>query len=80
MVVPPVAGVRSVTGSHAAVGFKASGAFAAAPYSEVHQQSALVRLLSPFIEDPRPGWLLATYFLVGVAIGVGAAFGLWGQP
>lgn len=69
-------GGGSVTGATA---MKASGAFSASSYSGVHQQSALVRMLSPFIEDPRPRWLLATYFLVGVAIGLGAAFGLWGQ-
>lgn len=56
-----------------------SGQFAVAQYSGIHQQSALVRLLSPFIEDPRPRWLLGVYFLLGVAAGVGAAFGLWGQ-
>jgi hypothetical protein len=42
-------------------------------------QSALMRMMAPFVEDPRPGWLLAGYFLVGVAVGIGAAFGLWGQ-
>jgi hypothetical protein len=65
----------SATGS----GIKVSGSYAAHSLSGVHQQSALVRVLSPFIEDPRPRWLLALYFLAGVAIGVGAAFGLWGQ-
>lgn len=57
-----------------------SGQFSVRSYpGAAHQQSALVRLLSPFIEDPRPRWLLAMYFILGVALGVGAAFGLWGQ-
>jgi hypothetical protein len=58
---------------------KASGTYGASHFSGVHQQSAIVRVLAPFIEDPRPRWLLAMYFLAGVAMGVGAAFGLWGQ-
>jgi hypothetical protein len=58
-----------------------SGQFSVRSYGgTAHQQSALVRVLSPFIEDPRPRWLLATYFILGVALGVGAAFGLWGRP
>lgn len=46
-----------------------SGQFVAA-----NQSSALVRMMAPFIQDPRPSWLLALYFVLGVGLGLGVAY------
>ncbi len=40
------------------------------------EQSALVRILAPFIEDPRPQWQLFLYFLFGLGLGFLAAYAL----
>lgn len=59
--------------------FQISSGVHAGQLAAYKSQSALMRMMAPFVEDPRPGWLLAGYFAVGVAVGIGAAFGLWGQ-
>lgn len=59
--------------------FQLSSGVHAGQLAAYKSQSALMRMMAPFVEDPRPAWLLAGYFAVGVAVGIGAAFGLWGQ-
>jgi eukaryotic-like serine/threonine-protein kinase len=46
----------------------------AGQYMAYDQSSVLVRLLAPFIQDPRPPWLLALYFALGLALGLFVAY------